>query len=47
MKNLFGWLTVGFGVVIGHKVGGWLWTEVLEEKMYKLKNHLKSKKTES
>lgn len=44
MKNLIGWLTIGFGIAIGHKAGSWLWNEVLEEKMNTCKKNLKTKK---
>ena len=47
MKNIIGWFTVGLMGTIGHKVGKWLWGEVLENKMNNFKNRLKSKKEES
>ena len=41
MKNLFKLLASGVTILVGYNAGNWLWNEVLEDKMNKLKDRLK------
>ena len=43
MKGIINTLGICFAAAIGYKAGGWLWNNVLEEKVYKLKDRLATK----